>query len=58
MIDSLLDGAHEASFPVRLSQMNLMALYRASIDTERPREEVFTHPGDFSMTKEWEHWRR
>jgi hypothetical protein len=31
-----------------------MALYRASIDTERPHEEVFTHLGDFSMTKEWD----
>ena len=49
MIDSLLDGAHEASFPVRLSQMNLMALYRASIDTERPREEFDIEPINFDQ---------
>jgi carbon monoxide dehydrogenase subunit G len=31
-----------------------MAHYRASIDTQRPREELFAYLSDFSTTKEWD----
>lgn len=31
-----------------------MAHYRASIDTQQPREEVFAYLSDFSTTREWD----
>jgi carbon monoxide dehydrogenase subunit G len=31
-----------------------MARYRASLETERPREELFTYLSDFSTTQEWD----
>ena len=31
-----------------------MARYRASLDTERQREELFTYLSDFSPTQEWD----
>lgn len=31
-----------------------MAHYRAAVDTQRPREEVFAYLSDFSTTREWD----
>ncbi|MBV9918787.1 MAG: SRPBCC family protein [Solirubrobacterales bacterium] len=31
-----------------------MARYRAALETERPREELFTYLSDFSTTREWD----